>query len=57
VHQDPPNDAIKVPSREEAGRTATIRFGPVGTGFDLARLAWPSEEYSFSSQTTILSEL
>jgi hypothetical protein len=41
------------------GRAAKIRFGPVGTGYDLSRLVWPctSEEHAFSSQTADLSEL
>jgi hypothetical protein len=59
VPQDPPNDVIEAPSREVpmVGRAAKIRFGTLGTGFDLARQAWPSEQQVFSSQTTDMSEL
>jgi hypothetical protein len=59
VLQDQPNDVITAPSREVpmVGRASTIRFGPVGTGFDRARLAWPSEERVSSSQAADLSAL
>jgi hypothetical protein len=59
VHQDPPNDVIEAPSREVpvVGRVTKIRFGTVGSGFDLARLAWPTDEHVFSSQTSDLSDM
>ena len=41
VHQDSPDDVVKMPSHEVpvVGRAFKIRFGPVGAGFDLTRLA------------------
>jgi hypothetical protein len=59
VHQDPPNDVIEAPGREVpvVGRATKIRFGTVGSGFDLARLAWPTEEHVFSSQTSDLGDM
>jgi hypothetical protein len=40
VHQGPPNNVVKAPSRAVpvVGKAAKICFGPVGKGFDLSRL-------------------
>jgi hypothetical protein len=50
----PPNkDIIEAPSREVPipGGRVPIKFGTVGSGLDVVRSVWPSEEHMFSSQT------
>jgi hypothetical protein len=49
VHQDQPDEVIDEPSRlaPMVGRASTIRFGPVGTGFDLSSLTLSSRRTAF----------
>ena len=42
--------------REGICRRQKIRFGTIGAGLDLARLAWPNEHHVFSSQVCDLTE-